>query len=112
MGGTARPGLRGATQNNLEQAQDNQFSTALTSLGSNDVTERVAGLALLELNASDRLPSSSIAAFGNPSAYNYYTTTLEIFSGFLHTHGVGSMTTPGTGGGTQPVRGRRDRENA
>jgi Pentapeptide repeats (8 copies) len=94
--------LKGATQNNLEQAQDNQFSTALTSLGSNDVTERVAGLALLELNASDRLASSSIAAFGKPSAYNYYTTTLEIFSGFLHTHGVGSMTTLGTGGGTQP----------
>jgi hypothetical protein len=95
--------LKGATQNNLQQAQDNQLSTALTSLGSNNVTERIAGLALLELNASGRLTSTSIAAFGKPSAYNYYTTTLEIFSGFLRSHGVGSMTTAGTGGaGTQP----------
>jgi uncharacterized protein YjbI with pentapeptide repeats len=88
--------LKSATQNNLQQAQDNQFSTALTSLGSEDVTERIAGLALLELNAADRLTSTSIAAFGKPSAYNYYTTTLEIFSGFLHSHGVGGMTTAGT----------------
>jgi hypothetical protein len=94
--------LKSATQNNLQQAQDNQFSTALTSLGSNDVTERIAGLALLELNAADRLTSTSTVAFGKPSAYNYYTTTLEIFSGFLHSHGVGSMTTVGTGGSTQP----------
>jgi hypothetical protein len=94
--------LKGATQNNLQQAQDNQFSTALTSLGSSDVTERIAGLALLELNASDRLTPRSTAAFGKPSAYNYYTTALEIFSGFLHSHGVGSVTTVGTGGGTQP----------
>jgi Pentapeptide repeats (8 copies) len=94
--------LKSATQNNLQQAQDSQFSTALTSLGNNDVTERTAGLALLELNASDRLTSTSIAAFGKPSAYNYYTTTLNIFSGFLHSHGVGTMTTAGTGGGTQP----------
>lgn len=94
--------LKGAAQNNLQQAQDDQFSTALTSLESNDVTERIAGLVLLELNAADRLTSTSIAAFGKPSAYNYYTTTLEIYSGFLHTHGIGSMTTAGTSGGRQP----------
>lgn len=94
--------LKGATQNNLQEAQDNQLSTALTSLGSNDVTERIAGLALLELNAAGRLTSTSIAAFGKPSAYNYYATTLEIYSGFLHGHGVGSTTTASTGGGTQP----------
>jgi hypothetical protein len=86
--------LNSATQNNLQQAQDDQFSTALTSLGSGDVTERIAGLALLEVNAADRLSPTSVAAFGKPSAYNYYTTSLAIFSGFLHSHGVGS--TPGT----------------
>lgn len=92
--------LKSATQNNLQQAQDNQFSTALTSLGSNDVTERTAGLALLELNVADRLTPTSYAAFGKPSAYNYYTTALEIFSGYLQSHGVGSMTVC-PGGGTQ-----------
>jgi len=94
--------LKSATQNNLQQAQDNQFSTALTSLGSTDITERIAGLALLELNVADRLTPTSIAAFGKPSAYNYYTTALEIYSGYLQSHGVGSMTTVDTGGGTQP----------
>jgi hypothetical protein len=93
--------LKSATQNNLEQAQDNQFSTALTSLGSNDVTERIAGLTLLELNAADRLTSASTAAFGKPSAYNYYTTALQIYSGFLQSHGVGNLTSTGTGGGTR-----------
>jgi hypothetical protein len=94
--------LKSAAQNNLQQAQDNQLSTALTSLGSNDVTERIAGLTLLELNAADRLTSTSTTAFGKPSAYNYYTTALEIFSGFLQSHGVGRTTTAGTGGGTRP----------
>jgi hypothetical protein len=90
--------LKTATQNNLEQAQDSQFSTALTSLGSSDVTERTAGLALLELNIADRLTSTSTAAFGKPSAYNYYTTALEILSGYLQSHGVGNMTVcPGVG---------------
>ena len=93
--------LNATTQNNLQQAQDNQFSTALTSLGSSDVTERIAGLVLLELNASDRLTPTSTADFGKPSAYNYYQNALDIFSGFLHTHGVGSTATPGAGGSTQ-----------
>jgi hypothetical protein len=91
--------LKIATQNNLQQAQDDQFSTALTSLGSTDVTERIAGLVLLELNAADRLSSASVAAFGKPSAYNYYTNTLAIFSGFLHSHGVGSSVTTAAAGG-------------
>jgi Pentapeptide repeats (8 copies) len=91
--------LKSATQNNLEQAQDGQLSTALTSLGSGDVTERIAGLTLLELNVADRLTPTSIAAFGSQSAYNYYTTALEIYSGYLQSHGVGS--TAGTGGGTR-----------
>jgi uncharacterized protein YjbI with pentapeptide repeats len=93
--------LKSATQNNLEQAQDNQLSTALTSLGSSDVTERVAGLTLLELNAADRLTATSVAAFGPPSAYNYYTTALEIFSGYLQSHGVGSNMTAANASGTQ-----------
>jgi Pentapeptide repeats (8 copies) len=83
--------LKTATQYNLQQAQDNQFSTALTSLGSGDVTERIAGLVLLELNAADRLTPASSVVFGKPSAYNYYTTALEIYSGYLRSHGVGSQ---------------------
>jgi Pentapeptide repeats (8 copies) len=94
--------LKAATQYNLQQTQDNQFSTALTSLGSSDVTERIAGLALLELNAADRLTPMSSAVFGKPSAYNYYTTALELFSGYLHSHGVGSQVMAGASAGTQP----------
>lgn len=92
--------LKTATQYNLQQAQDSQFSTALTSLGSSDVTERIAGLVLLELNAADRLTPASSAVFGNQSAYNYYTTTLEIYSGYLHSHGVGLLASSGNGTGT------------
>jgi Pentapeptide repeats (8 copies) len=94
--------LKSATQNNLQQAQDNQFSTALTSLGTTDVTEQIAGLTMLELDVADRLTPNSIAAFGKPSAYDYYTTALEIYSGFVSSHGVGSMTTTSTAGGAQP----------
>lgn len=90
--------LKSATQNNLEQGQDNQFSTALTALGSSDVTERIAGLTLLELNVADRLTPASYAAFGKPSAYNYYINALVIYSGYLQSHGVGSTTAAGAAG--------------
>jgi hypothetical protein len=94
--------LKSATQYNLQQAQDNQFSTALTSLGSSDIPERIAGLVLLRLNAADRLTPASSAVFGKQNAYSYYTTALEIFSGYLRSHSMGYLASAGAGHGTQP----------
>jgi hypothetical protein len=93
--------LKSATQYNLQQAQDNQFSTALTSLGSSDPTERIAGLVLLRLNAADRLTPASSAVFGKQNAYSYYTTALEIFSGYLRSHGMEFLASAGRGHGPQ-----------
>lgn len=93
--------LKSATQYNLQQAQDNQFSTALTSLGSSDPTERIAGLVLLRLNAADRLTPASSAVFGKQNAYSYYTTALEIFSGYLRSHGTDFLASVGSGHGSQ-----------
>jgi Pentapeptide repeats (8 copies) len=93
--------LKNATQYNLQQAQDNQFSTALTSLGSNDTTERIAGLVLLRLNAADRLTPKSSAIFGKENAYSYYTTALEVFSGYLSSHGREFLASVGPGHGMQ-----------
>lgn len=76
------------TQYNLQQSQDNQLSTALTSLGSSDVTERIAGLVLLRLNAADRLTPESSAVFGEQNAFSHYTTALEIYGGYLRSHGM------------------------
>ena len=92
--------LKSATQYNLQQAQDNQFSTALTSLGSSDPTERIAGLVLLRLNAADRLAPASSAVFGTQNAYSYYTTALEIFSGYLRSHGMDFLASVSTGHGS------------
>jgi Pentapeptide repeats (8 copies) len=93
--------LKSATQYNLQQAQDDQFSTALTSLGSSDPTERIAGLVLLRLNAADRLTPASSAVFGQQNAYSYYTTALEIFSGYLRSHGMDFLATLSAGHGSQ-----------
>jgi hypothetical protein len=93
--------LKSATQYNLQQAQDNQFSTALNSLGSSDPTERIAGLVLLRLNAADRLTPASSAVFGKQNAYSYYTTALEIFSGYLRSHGMDFLASVSTGHGSQ-----------
>lgn len=79
--------LKATTQYDLEQAQDNQLSTALTSLGSSDPAERIAGLVLLRRNAADRLTSRSMAIFGEQSALSYYRTALKVFSGYLSSHG-------------------------
>jgi len=79
--------LKVTTQYNLEQAQDDQLSTALTSLGSDDPTERIAGLVLLRRNAADRLVPRSIAVFGEQSALSYYRTALKVFGGYLSAHG-------------------------
>jgi hypothetical protein len=81
-----------ATHVSLQQAQDNQLSTALTSLGSSDVAERIAGLVLLEQNAEDRVAPDSIAVFGRQSAYNHYTDVLAILSGYIRTHGSDILT--------------------
>jgi Pentapeptide repeats (8 copies) len=79
--------LKATTQYNLQQAQSDQLSTALTSLGSGDPTERIAGLVLLRRNAADRLMPKSIAVFGEQSALSYYKTALKVFSGYLSSHG-------------------------
>ena len=79
--------LKVTTQYNLQQGLDNQLSTALTSLGSSDTTERIAGLVLLRRNATDRLMPRSIAVFGEQSALSYYRTALKVFSGYLSSHG-------------------------
>jgi uncharacterized protein YjbI with pentapeptide repeats len=93
--------LKNATQYNLQQAQDNQFSKALTSLGSSDTTERIAGLVLLRLNVANRLTPESSAVFGKKNAYSYYTTALEIFSGYLNSHGREFLASVGSGHGMQ-----------
>jgi Pentapeptide repeats (8 copies) len=79
--------LKATTQYNLEQAQDDQLSTALTSLGSSDPTERIAGLVLLRRNAADRLTPRSMAVFGEQGALSSYRTALKVFSGYLSSHG-------------------------
>ena len=103
---------KAATQVSMQQAQDNGLSTALNSLGSSDVAERVAGMVLLEENAADRLSPTSVAVFGRQSAYAHYGDVLEIFSGYLHSHGSQYLTAAGQAGaafglgyGLQPATG-------
>jgi len=79
--------LKNATQYNLQQALDSQLSTAITSIGSGDIAERIAGLVLLRSNAADRLTPKSTTIFGKQSAFIYYTAALEIYSGYLSSHG-------------------------
>jgi uncharacterized protein YjbI with pentapeptide repeats len=76
-----------AARVSVQQAEDSQLSTALGSLGSSDAAERIAGLVLLEQNAADRLLPASITVFGQQNAYEHYSNVLDIFSGYLQSHG-------------------------
>lgn len=85
------------SQTTLEQSQDSQLSTAITALGSENVAERVAGLALLERNASARITLSSKTGESAADVFNNYQTAVRIFSGFLSSQGQAFLTAASTG---------------
>lgn len=75
------------TQSTLRQSEDNQLSTAITALGSGNMAERIAGLQLLEQNASSRIALSSKTGEPPADVFTNYQTALRIFSGYLRSQG-------------------------
>ena len=75
------------TQSTLRQSEDNQLSTAITALGSGNMAERIAGLQLLEQNASSRIAIASKTGEPPADVFTNYQTALRIFSGYLRSQG-------------------------
>jgi hypothetical protein len=75
------------SQASLQQSEDSQLSTAITALGSGNTAERVAGLLLLARNTSARFTLSPKAGEARANVFDDYTTALQIFSGYLSSHG-------------------------
>lgn len=82
------------SQVTLRQSEDAQLSTAITAIGTNDVTEQIAGLLLLSRNTKSRFTLMSQS--GEPAAdvYGDYTTALQILSGYLSSYGESYLTGP------------------
>jgi Pentapeptide repeats (8 copies) len=71
------------SQTTLQQSEDSQLSTAITALGSENSAERIAGLILLERNASGRISLSSKTGEPAGDVFDNYQTALRVYSGYL-----------------------------
>lgn len=80
--------LKITSENNVEQANQNQFSTAISALGSSDPAERIAGLVLLRRNASYQISPPPSTAAGRQNAYDTYVTVLQVFGSYIHNYGL------------------------
>jgi hypothetical protein len=76
--------VRSNTQTALRQSEDSQLSTAITSLGSSDASERIAGLLLLARNTTGRFSQFTQTGESRTNVYDDYTTALQILSGYLN----------------------------
>ena len=85
------------SQTALRQSEDSQLSTAITSLGSGDTAERIAGLLLLTHNVSGRFKLSTEADEPPTDVYSDYATALQILSGYLRSHGEAFLASTSTG---------------
>jgi hypothetical protein len=86
----------------LQQSEDSQLATAITSLGSGNTAERVAGLLLLARNTASRFPLASKSGEARANVYDDYTTALQIFSGYLSSHGEAFLTGTSAGKASTP----------
>jgi len=80
------------SQVTLRQSLDTQLSTAITSIGSTDTAEEIAGLLLLTQNTQGRF--AQMGQTGEPAAdvFSDYTTALQILSGYLSSRGQQFLT--------------------
>ena len=92
------------SQSTLLESEDSQLSTAITAIGSDNVTERIAGLLLLTQNASSRF--TLIAKTGETPAavYGDYTTVLQMLGGYLSSQGEAYLTNLSTHQQVAPFR--------
>jgi len=79
--------VRHNSQITQRQSLDTQLSTAITSIGSSDTAEEVAGLLLLTQNTSSRLSLRGETGEPTTDVYSDYTTALQILSGYLSSRG-------------------------
>ena len=71
----------------LQQSEDAQLSTAITSIGSSDTAEKIAGLLLLTRNTSSRFTLMGETKEAAAGVFDDYTTALQILGGYLNSHG-------------------------
>ena len=101
--------VRQTAENNLKQAEDNQVSTAVNALGSDDSADRVAGLMLLRINAIRQIWPLPASRADRKEAYENYVMALVVLGSYIHNYslsfisgkrkfglGYGAPSTPGT----------------
>jgi hypothetical protein len=81
-----------SSQTTLQQSEDSQLSAAITALGYDNSAERIAGLALLQRDAADRIALSAKTGESPADIFNNYQTVLRIFSGYVSSQGQTFLT--------------------
>jgi len=84
------------SQTTLLQSEDSQLSTATSALGSENSAERIAGLILLERNASSRITLSSQTGESALDIFENYQAALRVFSGYLSSQGEAFLSAEST----------------
>lgn len=80
----------------LQQSEDAQLSTAITAIGSDNTAEEIAGLLLLARNTFSRFTLMNQTEESPSDVFSDYTTALQIFSGYLRSHGESFLAGTGT----------------
>lgn len=79
------------TQNDVTQAEENQVSTAVSALGSDDSAERIAGLLLLRINAINEMTPRPGSPVGREKAYNNYVMSILVFQFYINNYSLGFL---------------------
>lgn len=72
-----------AEAGNTQHSRDDQLSTAITAIGGDTASERVAGVTLLRLNVAERVASAAGRPEQRDSARGAYITALDVLANYL-----------------------------
>ena len=81
----ARNAVEAAEKGSIQQADENQLSTAITAIGGGTATERVAGFTLLRWNVTNIVESAAHMGDSTDRAHAYalYATALDVLANYL-----------------------------
>lgn len=86
----AQRAVKDAEYSSAQQADQNEVSTAINAMGSDQMGERIAGLVLLQRNAVGRVLSPLPIHGGVQEAYNTYAAALEVLGAYIHANSESS----------------------
>jgi hypothetical protein len=93
--------VKNSEQDAAQQAEESQFTTAISAIGGTSSAQQVAGLTLLRRNVATDVSAAagSPDALTRQNAYDAYVTSLDVFADYMRTAApspIGSVATQGS----------------